>query len=238
MYNKILAVTLLALFSLVVPIYADRDDFDSTKLSGKWLWDNPAKDSSYDLKEKPGWLKMTCAAGDHDIWDVRSGGPAVLLETPGDYTFETHYTTEIQNNCSVGLVFLNEDAIGDANSPGPWCALFSQPGNQLFWQHAVGIDAKQAAVVNSNEVFVKVEKVDVNWKFYYKAKEDDKWNLVIEDTYDIGKKHYAGLMVKNWNPGPDIWAYYDYVDVSWDIGLAVKTENKLVSTWGKVKLAE
>jgi len=222
--TRIILGTLLLMFCMIllaIPGYADRDNFDSAKLSEKWVWDNPAKDSSYDLKAEPGWLKMTCAPGDHDIWDVRSGGPAVLLEAPDDYTFETHYITEIKDNCSVGLVFLNEDAVGNAQSAGPWCALFSQPGNQLFWQHAVGIDAKQAAVASSNDAFVKVEKADNYWTFSYKEKEDDDWQVVIEDTYDIGKKHYAGLMVKNWNPGPEISAVYDYVETSWSFAAAV-----------------
>jgi len=237
MYRNILFMLLVIFLavSFVNSTYADRDDFDSEKLNGKWLWDNPAEDSSYDLKEQPGWLKITCAPGDHDIWDIRSGGPAVLLETPDDYTFETHYVTETISNCSIGLVFLNEDAIGDANSPGPWCALFSQPGNQLFWQHAVGIDKMQAPVASADDVFVKVEKTGDSWKFYYKEQEDDDWALIIEDTYDIGEKHYAGLMVKNWNPGPEISAFYDYVETSWDLGLAVKSIEKLSTSWGHIK---
>jgi len=237
MYRNILFMLLVMFLavSFVNSTYADRDDFDSTKLNDKWLWDNPADDSSYDLKEQPGWLKITCAPGDHDIWDIRSGGPAVLLETPDDYTFETHYTTETLANCSIGLVFLNEDAIGNANSPGPWCALFSQPGNQLFWQHAVGIDKMQSPVASADDVFVKVEKTGDNWKFYYKETEDDDWALIIEDTFDIGEKHYAGLMVKNWNPGPEISAFYDYVETSWDLGLAVKPIEKLSTSWGHIK---
>jgi hypothetical protein len=237
MNHKIFIAILLTcwIFLLIAPVYANRDDFDSTKLGEKWVWDNPAKDSSYDLKEKPGWLKITCAAGDHDIWDVRNGGPAMLLEAPKDYTFETHYTTQIAANTSVGLVFLNEDALGNAKSPGPWCALFTQPGNQLFWQHAIGQDAKQAAVANGDDAYIKVEKADKDWKFYYKENADDKWALVIEDTYDIGDKHYAGFMVKNWNPGPEITGYYDYVDTSWSFAAPVESKGKLTATWGNIK---
>lgn len=230
------AILLIVFASFIVnSVLASRDDFNSQKLGPKWIWDNPAKDSSYDLKERPGWLKITCAPGDHDIWDVRSGGPAMLLEAPDSYTFETHYVTEIKDNCSVGLVFLNEDAVGNANSPGPWCALFTQPGNQLFWQHAVAVDAKQATVENANDAYIKVEKNAKNWTFYYKARENDKWALVIEDTYDIGKKHYAGLMVKNWNPGPEISAYYDYVETSWQFSAVVKPSGKLGTLWGHIK---
>jgi len=234
--KKCVFFSLIILMSLsITSVFADRDDFNSTKLGEKWIWDNPAKDSSYDLKEKPGWLKITCAPGDHDIWDVRSGGPAVLLEAPNNYTFETHYITTIKDNCSVGLVFLNEDALGNANSPGPWCALFTQPGNQLFWQHAVGVDKMQANVANGNDAYIKVEKTDKNWKFYYKAKADDKWTLIIDDNYDIGKKHYAGLMVKNWNPGPEITGYYDYVETSWAFASAVEPYEKLTTMWGHIK---
>jgi len=237
MERKIMFALLLmvGMIFLVASVYASRDDFDSQKLGEKWIWDNPAKDSSYDLKEKPGWLKITCAPGDHDIWDVRSGGPAMLLEAPQDYTFEAHYTTQIVSNTSVGLVFLNEDALGNANSPGPWCALFTQPGNQLFWQHGVGVDAKQVAIANGDDAYIKVEKADTDWKFYYKEKENDKWALVIEDTYDIGKKHYAGFMVKNWNPGPEITGYLDYVETSWTFAAPVESKGKLTATWGSIK---
>ncbi|MGB9596667.1 MAG: hypothetical protein ACPL7B_10345 [Candidatus Poribacteria bacterium] len=237
MYHKkaffLSSIILMSVF--IVSVYADRDNFDSQKLGEKWIWDNPAKDSSYSLKEKPGWLKITCAPGDHDIWDVRSGGPAMLLEAPNDYTFETHYITTILDNCSVGLVFLNEDAVGNANSPGPWCALFTQPGNQLFWQHAVAVDAKQVNVANGNDAYIKVEKTGKDWKFYYKANPNDKWTLIIEDSYDIGKKHYAGLMVKNWNPGPEITGYYDYVETSWQFASAVEPFEKLTTTWGHIR---
>ena len=185
-------------------VYADRDEFDAAELDPAWVWDNPAEDSSYDLADEPGWLKITCAPGDHDIWNVRSGGPAVVMEAPADYTFETHYVTQTQSSCSIGLVFLNEDALGNENSAGPWCALFSQVNNNLFWQHAVGVDKMQAAVASGDEVYVKLEKAGETWKFYYKAAEDDDWELIIEDTYDIGEKHYAGFMVKNWGGGPEI----------------------------------
>jgi len=228
--KKILSVVSLLILIALVPCYASRDDFDLTTLGPKWIWDNPDKDSEYDLKEKPGWLKITCAPGDHDIWDVRRGGPAILLEAPDDYTFEVHYTVEIQSNTSAGLVFLNEDALGDANSPGPWCALFTQPGNQLFWQHAVGLDVKQAGVANGNDAYIKVEKAGDDWKFYYKDSEDGDWTLVIEDSYDIGDKHYAGLMSKNWNPGPEISMYVDYVETSWMFSAPVEPKAKLTDS--------
>jgi hypothetical protein len=231
-------LALLALVSLAISsAYADRDEFDSTELDAAWVWDNPAEDSSYDLKEEPGWLKITCSAGDHDIWDVRSGGPAVLLEAPDDdYTFETHYTTEIMGNCSVGLVFLNEDAVGDANSPGPWTALFTQVANRLDWQHAIGVDAIQANVADANNTYVKVEKIGDDWKFLYKQNEDDDWEVIIEGNYDIGGKHYAGMMVKNWNPGPEISAYFDYVETSWSaLASPVEPGGKLTASWGQIK---
>lgn len=230
-------IGLLMLFSLIVLTisicYADRDDFDLPNLGEKWIWDNPDKDSSYDLKEQPGWIKITCAAGDHDIWDVRGGAPALLLEAPEDYTFETHYTVEMLGNCSVGLVFLNEDALGNKASVGPWAALFSE-GAEILWQHAVAQTANRAAVASANDVYAKLEKKGDSWKFYYKAKENDDWKLIIEDTYDIGKKHYAGLMSKNWNPGPEISTYFDYVETSWSFS-AVEFNEKLTITWGQVK---
>lgn len=229
-------LALLVCMILVVSSgYADRDEFDKPELDAAWIWDNPADDSSYDLAEEPGWLKVTCAAGDHDIWDVRGGGPAVVIEAPEDYTLETHYTVEMQGNCSVGLVFLNEDALGDANSIGPWCALFSE-GTQILWQHAVALTANQAAVANANDVYAKVEKTGENWKFYYKEEEDDDWELIIEDNYDIGDKHYAGLMSKNWNPGPEISTYFDYVETSWSfMASPVEPAGKLATTWGYLK---
>jgi hypothetical protein len=237
MICKVLSVpALLAWMILIVSIgYADRDEFDSPELDPSWIWDNPAEDSSYDLAEKPGWLKITCAPGDHDIWNVRSGGPAVVTEAPDNYTFETHYTTEILDNCSVGLVFYNEDALGNANSAGPWTALFTQVATRLDWQHGVGIDAIQTPVANSNDAYVKVEKTDDNWKFYYKEKEDDDWELIIEGNYDIGGKHYAGFMVKNWAPGPEISGYFDYVETSWPFLSPVEPAGRLATTWGQLK---
>jgi len=222
--------------SITSTVYAERDEFETPELDPAWIWDNPPEDSSYDLEERPGWLKITCAAGDHDIWDVRSGGPAILVEAPDDdYTFETHYSTEILDNCSVGLVFLNEDAIGNADSPGPWAALFTQIATRLDWQHGVGVDAIQANVADANDPYVKVEKTDDDWKFFYKQNEDDDWEMVIEDTYEIGDKHYAGLMVKNWS-GPEISAYYDYVEISWSaLALSVEPAGKLAATWGRIK---
>lgn len=214
---------------------AGRDEFDLPELGESWIWDNPANDSSYDLSAEPGWLKITCAAGDHDIWNVRSGGPAVLIEAADEYTFETHYVTQVLDNCSIGLVFLNEDALGNANSPGPWCALFSQSGSRLFWQHAVGQEVSQANVANADDVYVKVEKSGDNWKFYYKENEGDAWELVIEDNYDIGGIHYAGLMVKNWSPGPEISASFDYVDTSLLLLAPVESAGKLAARWGDIK---
>jgi len=232
------ALTLLACVLMFAPSsYADRDEFEALELGPAWVWDNPADDSSYDLKEQPGWLKMTCAPGDHDIWDVRSGGPAILIEAPtGDYTFETHYTTEILGNTSVGLVFLNEDAVGNANSPGPWAALFTQISTRLDWQHAIGQDVSQAPVADSNNPYIKVEKNGDDWTIYYKETEGDDWDLILQDTYDIGEPHYAGLMVKNWNPGPEISAFFDYVETSWDFaGADVESAGKLTTIWGRVK---
>ena len=237
MYRAFLSVlVLLACVTLFASSgYADRDEFDSPELDEAWIWDNPAEDSSYDLAEKSGWLKVTCAAGDHDIWDVRGGGPAVVTEAPEDYTLETHYTVEMQGNCSVGLVFLNEDALGNANSIGPWCALFSE-GTQILWQHAVGLTANQAAVANANDVYAKVEKTGVDWKFYYKAEEGDDWDLIIEDSYDIGEVHYVGMMSKNWAPGPEISTYFDYLETSWSFLLSpVEPAAKLATTWGEIK---
>ncbi len=235
MDRKVMVVLLAGMILLASVCYAARDDFDSKELDPSWIWDNPAEDSSYDLTEQPGWVKITCAEGDHDIWDVRGGGPALLLEAPEDYTLETHYTVQMLGNCSVGLVFLNEDALGNANSVGPWCALFSEGAN-ILWQHAVAQTAQQAAVPNSQDVYAQVEKTGANWKFYYKETEDDDWELIIEDEYDIGEKHYAGLMSKNWSPGPEISTYFDYVETSWQsFTAAVEPANKLAVEWGGIK---
>ena len=80
----------------------------------------------------------------------------------------------------------------------------------------------------------KVEKNGNDWKFYYKAAEDDEWTLIIEDSYDIGEKHYVGLMSKNWNPGPEISTYFDYVETSWSFA-SVEPTSKLTVTWGSIK---
>ena len=52
---------------------------------------------------------------------------------------------------------------------------------------------------------------------------------------DIGNKHYAGFMVKNWNPGPEIIGFYDYVETSWSFAAPVELEGKLTTTWGMIK---
>ena len=238
MDRRVLGVLVALVVLAVSTVYADRDEFDAAELDPSWTWDNPAEDGSYDLAENPGWLKVTCAAGDHDIWDVRGGGPAVAIEAPEDYTFETHCTVEMQGDCSVGLVFLNEDALGNAQSAGPWCALFSE-GSNILWQHAVGTTAAETAVANAQDVFAKVEKTGDDWKCYYKEQEGDDWELIIENTYDIGEKHYVGLMSKNWGAGPEISIYFDYVETSWAcLSSAVEPEGKLTTTWSNIKVKD
>jgi hypothetical protein len=106
----------------------------------------------------------------------------------------------------------------------------------LDWQHAIGVDAIQANVADANNPYVKVEKIGDDWKFLYKQNEDDDWQLIIEGSYDIGGKHRAGLMVKNWNPGPEISAYFDYVEISWSaLSAPVELADKLTASWGQLK---
>jgi hypothetical protein len=216
--------------------YANRDEFDTNTLEDAWTWDNPGNDSDFDLVQQEGWLKITCAPGEHDIWDTRGDGPAMLIEAPDDYTFETHYTTTVGGNISVGLVFLSEDAIGDAGLPAPWAALFTQTGGRLDWQHAPGVDVSQAAVATSEDVYVRVDKAGDAWTVFYKEQEGDDWEMILEDTYDIGGAHSAGLMAKNWGGGAEISGFYEYVEASWDFAtMPVESAGKLAGVWGRMK---
>jgi len=221
-------------FLLVAPVYADRDDFNSAELDPAWIWDNPADDSSYDLAEEPGWLKITCGAGDHDIWDVRGGGPAVLLEAPEDYTVETHWLLDAPSNTAIAIVFFNEDAVGNANSPGPWCLLWCTKAHAMYVQHAIGTGWGDGLTPEGDVLYVKVEKSGDNWKFSFKSEEDDDWELFVDDDYDIGGKHYVGMSVYNWGGVAEASGFFDYFETSWTF-TAVEPADKLMATWAKIR---
>ena len=242
MNRKIFSILVLLVWAslLVAPVYAARDDFDSPKLDLAWIVDNPTEDGSYDLTEKPGSLKITCAAGDHDIWSIRGGGPAVVIEAPEDYTVETHFSMEQKDRTTAGLCFLNEDAVGNADSIGPWYVFTVEnaPPVVLKRQHAIGIDEAvkpPEKAINQDSVFLKVTKSGQEWTGYYKEEEGGEWELIFENTYDIGKKHYVDMIVKNWSNAPEISASFDYFDASWKFFAVIEPAAKLTTTWAKIK---
>lgn len=240
--SELLALALLSLLSFIGAAYSD-DEFDSTTLNQVWIWDDPSKECEWSLTEVPGWLQIICAPGEHDVWDFRGPGPMMLAKAPeGNYSVETHIRISVfPDNSYAGLVVIGSEGLGNPKFIGPWGLWRLEVGPKVNWSFAIKGGANEAFARPPgipDEAYLKLAKVGDDWECYYKEKEGDDWELIGTGTMDIGKKHYVGFNVGNWDGTSEVKAEFEYFrSPEIKIGLPVEPAGKLCASWGRIKVS-
>lgn len=118
-----LTLLLLSFFAAlsVQPVWSG-DEFNTERLAQAWIWDNPGNDSAYSLTDKPDWLSITVAKGEHNMWSQRGLAPMLVFKTAEtNYSIDAHLLTSGSfNQASTGLIVIDKSGLKNPSFVGPW----------------------------------------------------------------------------------------------------------------------
>ncbi|MBI1928112.1 hypothetical protein HYR99_28190 [Candidatus Poribacteria bacterium] len=242
-----LALLLLSFFVALHATPGWSDEFNTEQLAKEWMWDNPGNDSAYSLTDKPGWLSITVAKGEHNVWNQRGFAPMLVFKTAEkNYSIDAHLLTSGPfNQSTTGLIVIDKNGLGNPSFAGPWGALVLHSGDSVRWaQH---LDGKPTELFNfknvdpHNEACLKIVRAGDKWELLYESPigKPHGWQSIGTTTLDIRGEHLVGFVVMNLGDAPSYTAHFDYVHTAPEnlIGgaLSVAPQDKLSTTWGKMK---
>jgi hypothetical protein len=223
---------------------AHLDDLNGPNLSPIWTYRDPASKGKY--RFDTGKLVLDLKAGADMYIQGVDGGVMFLTEPPDMDSFSIEMLVNVAVGgsqppaCQVGIVFFNKaewaySAWGPYNA-GTDIRLEDCIGGSYRWRAdaQIGIDE-----IGDEASYLKIVKTGKKLEFFYKDKENDKWQSGGIDADHIGPKlekgkYQIGLYVKNWGGSVPTEIAFDYFDCP-ELGWAVKPAGKLSTTWAKIK---
>jgi hypothetical protein len=211
----------------------------------KWTWRSPDGNDKYEIKN--GWFHVIIQAGQDLYVQGVDLAPMLLTDPPKDdenFSIETcvNVTVDVAQQppaCQAGPILFNKSA---------WAYTLWGPynnqdirvedciGGGYRWRAdaQIGIDE-----IGDEASYLKIVKTGKKLEFFYKDKENDKWQSGGIDADHIGPKlekgkYQIGLYVKNWGGSVPTEIAFDYFDCP-ELGWAVKPAGKLSTTWAKIK---
>ena len=243
----------IMLLSFFVGLYAMpvwSDEFNIEPLAKSWIWDNPVGDSAYSLTDKPDWLSITVAKGEHNVWTQRGLAPMLVFKTSEThYSIDTHLLTSGPfAKATTGLIVIDKSGLGNPSFAGEWGALVLHSGGYVRW--AQRKDGQPVELFNfnnnvwpKNEACLKIVREGDKYELFYESPNDKAnrgWISVGTTTLGIRGEHIVGFVAMNLADAPAYTVHFDYVHTTpenliGDEGLSVDPQSKLTTTWAKMK---
>jgi hypothetical protein len=245
---KLISSVVFFAVSLTLPVFAKEwlDEFDEQDLDGEWfrITDRPEQQGTVTIED--GRLLINEPNGNfgHLIVD---GRPLVLREAPeGDFNISTLIETEPPppaDDYWIGLFIVGEDGDHDVladnwavltigGSAGEKKALIGSMINSA-WNDKGHFD------IPGWPVYLKLEKIGIQYTGYYKEKPADQWTKVGSSWTHEGMEEpeLVGLgFINNWG-GANLTLMAEYFLLQGEkvIPKAIQPVDRLSSTWGWIK---
>lgn len=257
-YNiKLFGSTLLFLLFFVI-LHAQpgwSDEFNVTQLAAGWIWDNPANDSSHSLTDKIGWVSITIAKGEHNVWNQRGLAPMLVFKTSEmNYSIDAHLLVSgAFNQASAGLIIIDKAALKKPTFSGTWGALVLHSDGNVRWTQDLSGTPKELFRLNldnglpKDEACLKIVRRGDKWEMLYESpnEKDNEhgWKSMGTTILNLQGEHLVGLVAMNSANAPAYISHFDYLRttpanlVESGLGLSVDSQGKLSTIWGKMKSA-
>jgi hypothetical protein len=247
---KFISVFLFVIFVFILPASSKEwlDEFDKDELNEEWFritW-RPGDNGTATVED--GTLLINEPMDVNFGHTITDGRPLVLRRAPkGDFSMSALIDTTPPapaDNYWIGLFVVGED--GDSTVLADNWASLSLGGAAGEKKALIGsmIDSawndKGHFDVPEWPIYLKLEKVGIQYTGYFKEQEQDEW-VKIDSTWDhpgMEEPELVGLgFINNWGGSPDLTLIAEYFSLEGDgvIPMSVQPVHKLSCTWGKIK---
>lgn len=192
-------------------IQAENDGFTMPGLNVFWTWTDPKQDCLQSLEANPGWLRLSIAGRNHDLYYATSyNAPRLTQRVAGDFSFETRMDFQPRFNVQgAGLLIWQ-----DSNNFVKLEKVFID--NEVFIRFSAEIadNYRDFAMlpVSGKEVYLRLERKSSSVSAYYSL--DGKiWNPVGDAYFASENAVTAGVFVSNDYQDNPVYADFDYFRV-------------------------
>ena len=193
------------------------DTFSTDQFSAGYRWFDEENPDSHNLTDEPGWLRII-AGPRQDLWHEfgKRGAPLMLRPAPAnDFAADSFVSASpLANpsqpiNTQIGLFVFKEDK-QDGNHDFLFFGLTRQDINTPFTQNGLFVTKTTGGASSmvaghtmaEDAVFLRIERVGNQWKFYWKLLNDDTWNLLTTINNLPLSSFEVGMGVKTFDLDP------------------------------------